>query len=82
MNRGSCAAKTKVRIMTEMPGHQLDCQTCKRHTPHNSPGVYINREGEKCRNMVCDFCGTITTVRLTEEKDEGQDKCDGEADAS
>jgi hypothetical protein len=32
--------------------------------------------------MVCDFCGTITTVRLTEEKDEGQDKCDGEADAS
>jgi hypothetical protein len=33
--------------------------------------------------MVCDICGTNTTVMVTEEKDQGQDKIKGEeADAT
>ena len=59
-----------------MPGHQRDCKACKRSTPHSSSGVYTNPKGEKCRNMICDFCGAITTIKVREEKDEGRGKGD------
>ncbi|MFL5246158.1 MAG: hypothetical protein ACJ8FY_29160 [Gemmataceae bacterium] len=50
-----------------MAAYELNCRTCNRITLHSSPGIYVNEEGQKCRNWVCDNCGTSTVHRGEED---------------
>ena len=61
-----------------MPVYKMDCKTCKRQTPHHSPGTFLNDKGEKRRNMICDFCGTTSNHPVNEEEGRNERKPDEE----